>query len=223
MRSPARCCCGDEARPLCLRHVVGRVIHLERGKDVLAEIILELLAGHHLDQPADDIGAGAVVPALARIEQQRPAERIGFAGARLEIAPDRAGERIGQSGRVRQEVPDGRRSRCRAEPVGAGRRVERFKDFQSRKLRQVFFGRVIETEAALLDELHQCQRSDRLGHRGDTKQRVWRERAPGRDVRHAECALIKHALAIGDQRDHARHVLALDRAAQGCVDGRAPR
>jgi hypothetical protein len=77
---------------------------------VLAEIILELLAGHHLDQLADDIGAGAVVPALARIEQQRPAERIGFAGARLEIAPDRAGERIGQAGRVRQEVFDGRRS-----------------------------------------------------------------------------------------------------------------
>ena len=69
----------DEARPLCLRHVVGRVIHLERGKDVLAEIILELLAGHHLDQLADDIGAGAVVPALARIEQQRSAERIFFA------------------------------------------------------------------------------------------------------------------------------------------------
>ena len=27
-------------------------------------------------------------------------------------------------------------------------------------------------EAALLDQLHQCHRSDRLGHRGDPKQRV---------------------------------------------------
>jgi hypothetical protein len=126
---------GDKARPLCLRHVVGRVVHLERGKDVLAEIVLQLLARHHLDQPADDIGAGAVVPALAGIEQQRSAERIGLAGARLEIAPGRAGERIGQSGRVRQEVSDGRRSRGRAKPVVAGRRVERFEDFQSRQLR----------------------------------------------------------------------------------------
>ena len=50
-----------------------------------------------------------------------------------------------------------------------------------------------------------------------------RERAPGRDVRHAEGALIEHALAIGDQRDHARHVLALDRIAQRRVDGRAAR
>jgi hypothetical protein len=43
---------------LGLRHVVRPVVHLERDKDVLAGIILELLTGHHLDQPADDIEAG---------------------------------------------------------------------------------------------------------------------------------------------------------------------
>jgi len=32
---------GDEARRLVLRHVVGRVRHLQRGEDVLAEIVLE--------------------------------------------------------------------------------------------------------------------------------------------------------------------------------------
>ena len=35
---------GDEARRLLQRHVVGRVRHLERGEDVLAEIVLEFLA-----------------------------------------------------------------------------------------------------------------------------------------------------------------------------------
>jgi hypothetical protein len=100
----------DEARLLCLRHVVGRVVHLERGKNVLAEIILEFLAGYHLNKPAGYVSAGAVVPALARIEQERSAERISFTGARLEIAQGRAGERIAQSGRVRQEVSDRRRS-----------------------------------------------------------------------------------------------------------------
>jgi hypothetical protein len=119
---------------------------------------------------------------------------------------------------VRQEVFDGRRSRCGAEPVGSGRRVERFEDFQSRKLGQVFLGRVIEPEAALLDELHQCHRSDRLGHRRDAKQRVCRERASGRDIRHAECVLVQYTLAIGDQRDRARHLLSLDRAAQAGVE-----
>ena len=90
----------------------------------MAEIIFELLPGQHLDQPANDIGAGAVVPALTRIEQQRAAEWVGLAGTRLEIAPGRAGERIGQSGRVRQEVPGGRRPHSRAHLVGAARRVK---------------------------------------------------------------------------------------------------
>jgi hypothetical protein len=31
---------------------------------------------------------------------------------------------------------------------------------------------------------------------------------------------IEHLVAIGDQRDHARHVLALDRAAQAGVESR---
>jgi len=68
--------------------------------------------------------------------------------------------------------------------------------------------------------LHGSERGDRLGHRSDAEQRVGRERAPGRDVRHAEGALIEHAPAIGNQRDHARHVLALDRTAQRGVDAR---
>ena len=49
-----------------------------------------------------------------------------------------------------------------------------------------------------------------------------RERASGRDVGHAESALIKHALAIGDQRDHARYILALDRAAQAASRAALP-
>ena len=74
---------GDQARALLLRHVVGGVGHLERPEDVLAEIVLELLAGNRLDQLSDDVGAGAVVPALAGIEQQGPTERIGLAGRGL--------------------------------------------------------------------------------------------------------------------------------------------
>jgi len=48
-------------------------------------------------------------------------------------------------------------------------------------------------------------------------------RAPSRDVCHAEGALIEHAPAIGGQRDHAWHVLALNRTAQRRVDARAPQ
>ena len=128
----------NEARPLYFGHVVGGVIHPERGKDVLPEIILELLSGHRLDQLAGDVGRGAVVPALARIEQQRPAERIGCAGARLEVPPYLAGERIGQSGGVGQEVSDGRRSRCRTELIVASLRIKRCEDLQPNELRNIF-------------------------------------------------------------------------------------
>src|SRR6185437_12981542 len=118
----------DEARSLVIQHAVGRVVHFERRKDVLAEIILEYLARYDLDQPADHIGARAVVPAFAGIEQQRPAEWETIAGVRREIAPDRAGEGIGQSGRVRQEMPDGCRSGWRPQAIVAGRGVEGFDD-----------------------------------------------------------------------------------------------
>jgi hypothetical protein len=120
---------------------------------------------------------------------------------------------------VRQEVPDGSRPRCRAQHVGPARCVERFKHLQACELGQVFFGGVIETDAALLDQLHQRNRGDRLGHRGDTKQRVCRQRTSGRDIGDAEGALIKHAIAIGDQRDHAWHVLAFHCLAQAGVEG----
>ena len=122
-----------------------------------------------------------------------------------------------------EDVPNGGRPGCRAEPIGAIRCIERFEDLQVCKLRQILFDRIVETEAPLLDELHGRRRRDRLGHRGDAEQRVGRERAPGRDVRHTEGALIEHALAIGDERDHARHVLALNRATQRRVDARACR
>jgi hypothetical protein len=141
---------------------------------------------------------------------------------RLEIAPDRAGERIGQSGRVGQEMADGRWPRWRAKAIVAGRRVEGFDDLQSPELRQIFFRGIIDADPALLDELHQGHRRDRLGHRGDAEQRVRGEGAPGRHVSNAERATIKHVLAIGDQHHDPWHILALDRAAQACIECRAP-
>ena len=87
-------------------------------------------------------------------------------------------------------------------------------------LGQILLGRIVEADAALLDELHERERRDRLGHRGDAEQRIGGERTAGGDVRHAERALIKHALAVGDERHDARHILALDRRPQAGVNRR---
>src|SRR6185503_9448028 len=105
-------------------------------EDMLAEVIFELLSRDHFDQPPRDVGARAVVPALARVEQQRASEWIGLAGPRLEVAPDRARERIGEAGGVGEEVPHGRLPRGRAELVFAGGRVERLENLQALKLGQ---------------------------------------------------------------------------------------
>src|SRR6185503_11462229 len=97
-------------------------------EDMLAEVIFELLSRDHFDQPPRDVGARAVVPALARLEQQRASERIGLARLRLEVAPYRAGERIGEAGGVGEEVPHRRPALGRAELVFAGGRVERLEN-----------------------------------------------------------------------------------------------
>src|SRR5262245_45214059 len=99
------------------------------------------------------------MPALAWIEQQGAAKWILFDWLRLEIAQGRTRERIAEPGRVGEDVSNRRGPRCRAEPIGASRRIERFEYLEVCKLRQIFFDRIVETEAALLDELHgRCRR-----------------------------------------------------------------
>jgi hypothetical protein len=70
---------------------------------------------------------------------------------------------------VGEDVPNGRRPGCRADPISAGRGIERFNYLQVCEFRQIVFDLIIETEATLLDELHGCHRRDRLGHRSDAE------------------------------------------------------
>src|ERR1700758_2536818 len=112
------------------------------------------------------------MPTFAWVEQQGTAERIVFAGLRLEVAQDRTRERIAESGWVGEDMPNGRAAGRPAEPINAALRGERFEDLQVCKLRQILFDRIVESEAALLDKLHGRRRRDRLGHRGDAEQRV---------------------------------------------------
>jgi hypothetical protein len=87
------------------------------------------------------------------------------------------------------------------------------------KVRKILLRRIVEGDAATLDELHGGDRGDRLGHRGNVEQRIEPQGASGGDVRHSEGPLIDDAAAIGRHGDDAGDVLALDRAEQRRVDG----
>ena len=61
----------DDARILRRRHQVARVVHAERLQDARLEERVDLLSRDRLDDVAEHARAGAIGPALARIEQQR--------------------------------------------------------------------------------------------------------------------------------------------------------
>ena len=185
---------------------------------LLAEVVLELLARNLLDEAAQPVRAGAVEPSLARFELQR-AHRVFLALARLEVAHGRAGEAVAEPRRMREQMPDGDRLGGRPQPVGAGGAVERFEDHELREFRQIFFHRVFDRKAVLLDELHGGGRGDGFGHRRDAEHRIELQRTAGVDIGDAECALIDDALAVGRHDDHACHVLALHRTAHRIVNG----
>ena len=99
--------------------------------------------------------------------------------------------------------------------------IEGVEHRQLRHFWKMLLDRIIERELALLDELHERRRGDRLGHRCDPEQCIGGQGAAGRDIGHSEGALIDDALAIGDERDDARHLLTLDGLAQLLIDQRA--
>ena len=96
---------------------------LERLEQPLAQKLAERTAGDHLDHPADDVDADAVVPSRARLKGQRkPREVLDRRFQRTsrveELAPlvhfpDRriADEMVGQSARVAHQIAQHDRAR----------------------------------------------------------------------------------------------------------------
>src|SRR5579884_2393015 len=101
------------------RDAERRVAHAKRGENALAQEIAERAAGNHFDQPADDVDAETVMPALARLEGEREAGEILDAvrqrAIRLEelsLVIESANRRVfeemvGQPARMRQQIANG--------------------------------------------------------------------------------------------------------------------
>ena len=174
---------GGEAIDLVGGHREVGVLHAQRLEQMLDEVILQTHAGKDLHQVADHIGCHRVVPCGARREFQGQAREFVHqplqrqAGAAIELQRAVGGihigavhEAVGQARLMGEQVAHGHRSlggRGHELGVDAG-----LVDPQVLPGRDVLVHRIVEQEAALFVELHECNRRHRLGHRVHAKQGV---------------------------------------------------
>ena len=74
---------GHDAGVFRHRHVEGRFHHAERTRQPVLQERVDALAGHHLDDVAEHARAGAVVPALPRLADERQLAVVGGLGGAL--------------------------------------------------------------------------------------------------------------------------------------------
>ena len=156
---------------------------------------LEALAGDDLDDAAENVGGAAVVPLRARLAHQRHAgDQRGVLGvADLAAAQPRlliqllhqavAGVIVGDARGVAQQVLYRHLPLERDEVELA---VVLDADLLVGKFRDEFRDGIAEQEMAVLDQHHDADRDDRLGHREDPEDRVVRHRRAGRRALPAE-------------------------------------
>ena len=205
------------------RQSEAAVLHADRPEQMLREIIAETLSAGALHRLADPIDVYAVIPSLARLENQRQRQCRVLAGndsrdARLFHVAAHLGipDVVDEASRVRDQVPQRDRSPRRTQPwLASG--IEAFQYLRRGQLRQQPGDRPVERELALLDELHRGGRGDRLGHRGDPEHRVGSHHGALGQHATAKRALIDHAVARRRHCDDTRNVAALDRGSKNFI------
>ena len=153
------------------------------------------LAGDDFDDAAENVGGAAVVPFRAGLAHQRQAgdHRGVFGIADLAAAQPRllvhllhqavAGVVVGDARGVAQQILDRHRPLQRHEVELA---VVLDADLLVGKFRNEFRNGIAEQEMAVLDQHHDADRDDRLGHREDAEDRVVRHRCRCRRALPAE-------------------------------------
>ena len=202
----------DDAVALPGRNRVAGIDHPERLEDADAAEVVERSARHGGDDGSEDRGARSVGEALARIVQQRdvrPALR-----SVVDLREPRVEERVGDAGGVRQQIANRHRPRRRPRRPRAVRSVEPGEHAQTIELRQIRRGRRVDLDRAVLHEHHHGERRDRLRHRCDAEDRVWRERRAVRVVAHAGGVHEDRPLGV----DNANHDRRRKAAIGGSID-----
>ena len=120
-------------------------------------------------------------------------------------------EAVGQSGSMPQQVDDQHRPRRR--PGQEGRRGAGLEDAEVLPFRNVFVDGLVERDAAFLDQHHEGDRGDRLGHRIDAEDGVVLDRRLALEVGKALHRAMDHLAAAVDQKLRPRKAAGIDIAA----------
>ena len=201
----------------------GGVAHAERVEDVLLHVLPEPLPAHRLDHLAGPVDADAVVPALARIEQERRRQRGVLAARdlrnalRLLVGKDvRVPDFVHVAGGMGQQVAQRHRALRRAR-LRLALLIEAFQHLDFAQIRDDRTCRSVQFQLALLDHLHGRRAGDGLGHGGDPADRVGRhgDAAAGRAF--AEPALVDGPFRRRRRRHDAGNVPARNRRLQDSV------
>jgi hypothetical protein len=222
------------------RHAESGVLHAERLEDAFTEERLQRLARGARDQHAQHLGPRVVHPPLARLvhQRQRPQAAdplVGRMWRRRLRGPDaelllvhglldrivaRRHHDHAEPHAERQQVAHGDRPLRRHRVVE--RPVEPPEDRAPRQLGQQPIHRLVQPELALLHQDHGRRGRDRLGHRGDAKDRVAPDRVAAAERLHAD-RIDVHLAAPAEQIDDAGHGAALDMAGHDVVHAAEPR
>ena len=196
-----------DAHLLARHHRVRRIDHAERAEDVLLVPAFERRARHLLDDETEHACAGAVVPLLAGLVEQRqlPLALLCLVDQR-EL--DRVGERVADAGGMRQQLTDRHRLPRRPRRVGGVLLVERGDDLKVVVAVEVFRDRVVELQLAGFHQHHDGDRRHRLRHRRDREDRIRGHRRALGDVELTGGPFEQHALAVDDQGGDAGRVAA---------------
>jgi hypothetical protein len=191
---------------------VNAVSVIPSGSRILApHDIAESLAGDALHHHAGPVDVAAVLPALARIEQQRRLDRlprrIDHPGLALLVREARVRfveEVVGEAGGMREQMARGHVATRGAQlrfAVGA----EALYHHDVPQLGHVLLGGRVEVEQAFLDQLQARRAGDGLGGREDRAHGVGLERFPAPGVADAASAFVDRAAAVGHRRRHPGH------------------
>jgi len=207
--------------------------HLQRREDALGQERSQTLGRDDLDDAAEDVGGAAVVPLRAGLADQRKFRHQGrvlgigdLAAAQPRLLVELlhqavAGVVVGDARRVPQQVLDRDRPLDRHQ---FQRAVGLDADLLVGKLRDEFCDRICQQEMPVLQQHHDADRHDRLGHGIDAEDRIvghWRSRGRALSANGLEPAdLAPPPHHEGDAGDGSLVDLALQRVGGARQAGR---